>query len=255
MSSSGPVIARAASAVVLLRDQEGGGVEVFMVRRHIRSEFVPDAYVFPGGTVKPNDAETEEAPGLCTPAGEGPTALGAGFRAAAIRECFEEAGVLVAQRGADALAIGPEDVDRFRGYRDGLNSRTLELDAILRQEDLTLATANLRHWAHWITPEAFPKRFDTHFFLTRMPEAQEAAHDQLETTAGIWITPENALARFESGEFPIVFATIHQLRDLCGFSDVDEVLTRFADLTPHTIRPVVVAGADGDSIIIPDQER
>lgn len=256
MSAPGlvPVAARPAAAVVLLRDGQGGGVEVFMVRRHIRSEFVPDAYVFPGGTVKLNDAETERTPGLCAPVGQGATALGSGFRAAAIRECFEEAGVLLARRGDDPLSIGPAEVDRFRGYRDGLNGRTLALDAIVSEEGLTLATDELLHWAHWITPEAFPKRFDTHFFLTRMPHAQEAAHDQLETTEGVWVTPEDALARFEQGEFPIVFATIHQLRDLCGFASAEGALSRFAGLTPRTVQPVVVAGDDGDSIIIPDQE-
>src|SRR5690348_6210686 len=106
-----PVTPRAASAVVLLRDGAEGGAEVFLVRRHVRSEFVPDAFVFPGGTVKPGDIEAERAPDLCEPVHMGGrTALGFGFRAAAIRECFEEAGVLIARRGAAPVAIGAADV-------------------------------------------------------------------------------------------------------------------------------------------------
>src|SRR5262249_40319074 len=100
MSASGSVPARPAAAVVLLRDRLDGGIEVFLVRRHIRSEFVPDAFVFPGGTVKPADAEIERS-GCCASMDSGPTALGTGFRAAALRECFEEAGVLLARRGGE----------------------------------------------------------------------------------------------------------------------------------------------------------
>src|SRR5262249_30027020 len=227
-----------------------GGLEVFMVRRHIRSEFVPDAYVFPGGTLKPADIEIERS-GCCAPADGGPTALGTGFRAAALRECFEEAGVLLARRGETPLAVLSSDAARFASYRDGLNARVLTLEEVAALEGLTLSTDRLLHWAHWITPEAFPIRFDTHFFLAEMPQAQEAAHDQLETTAGVWISPEDALARFERGDFPIVFATIHQLRDLTGLAGTD-ALERFRDRTPRTIRPQVTQRDGADVIVVPE---
>lgn len=253
MSASDPVQPRPSSAVVLLRDRAAGeGVEVFMVRRHVRSEFVPDAYVFPGGAVKPDDATAEQAPGLCAPAPAGPTALGSGFRVAAIRECFEEAGVLLARREGRPLAVAaPADVERFAAYRDGLYGRTLTLDELAVREGLQLATDELLHWAHWITPETFPRRYDTHFFLARMLPEQEAAHDRLETTAGVWLRPEEALERFEQGDFPIVFATIRQLGDLRGFRRVDEALARFTGVTPRTIAPKVVAMDGADTIIIP----
>jgi 8-oxo-dGTP pyrophosphatase MutT (NUDIX family) len=248
-----PVTPRPAAAVVVARERPEGGVEVFMVRRHINSEFVPDAFVFPGGSVKPSDSASERVP-PCAPVPEGRVALGTGFRVAALRECFEEAGVLVARRGNAPLAIPPEDVARFAAYRNALDRDEMTLEDVADREGLTLATDELLHWAHWITPEAFPKRFDTHFFLAAMPERQEAAHDQLETTAGVWITPEEALAGSERGEFPIVFATIHQLRALTGLSHVDAARARFADTTPKTIMPRVVE-RDGASVILLSDEE
>jgi 8-oxo-dGTP pyrophosphatase MutT (NUDIX family) len=164
MSESGPVAARPAAAVVLAREPAAGGIEVYMVRRHVRSEFVPDAFVFPGGSVLQSDRDAEQTPGLCAPVAVDPadaTTLGAGFRAAALRECFEEAGVLLARQsraGDTLLAIPPADVPRFAAYRDGLNHGTLTLAQLAATEELTLATDVLLHWAHWITPEASPKR-------------------------------------------------------------------------------------------------
>jgi 8-oxo-dGTP pyrophosphatase MutT (NUDIX family) len=158
MSTPQPVTPRPASAVVLAREHAGGGIEVFMVRRHIRSEFVPDAFVFPGGAVKAGDAEVEQTPGRCSPVRAGPTALGSGFRAAGLRECFEEAGVLLARRGDTPLAIGPAEVARFAAHRDALNAGALTLAELAAREHLSFATDDLLHWAHWITPESFPKR-------------------------------------------------------------------------------------------------
>src|SRR5581483_11434398 len=134
---------------------------------------------------------------LCAPdpQGEprGPARLGSGLRVTALRECFEEAGVLLAWRGEMPLAIGAGEINHWAAYRDALNARTMGLGEIAAREGLTLATDELVHWAHWITPEAWPKRFDTHFFLAAMPARQSAAHDRLEVTEGVWVTPEEAL--------------------------------------------------------------
>ncbi len=222
---------RFASAVMLLRDTAAGqGIEMFMVRRVIRSDFMPDVYVFPGGSVSKDDQAAELVEGLCDPipvsAGdpEGRTRLGGGARAAAIRELFEEAGILLAYQAGKMLAIPDQDVERFRAYRDAFNERKGSLVQLARTEHLTLATDLLHYFAHWITPEGMPKRFDTHFFLATAPAEQQAAHDRLETSDGIWISPEEALARFEHKEFPLVFATIYQLRELAAFRSVQEAL-------------------------------
>lgn len=253
MADSSPVTPRPAATVTLARDVPGGGVEVFMVRRHINSEFVPDAFVFPGGSVKTSDIETERVP-PCAPVPAGRTALGTGFRVAALRECFEEAGVLLARRDGRTLAIPPADIPRFAAYRDALDHDIITLGEVAEKEGLTLGTDELLHWAHWITPEAMPKRFDTHFFLAESPPEQEAAHDELETTAGVWITPEDALSGFERGEFPIVFATIHQLRALTGLRGVADARSRFAGVTPVTIMPRVIQRDGASVIVLPDEE-
>ncbi len=248
-AASTPVTPRPASATALMRERAGGGVEVFMVRRHVQSEFVPDVFVFPGGSVKDADREVERTPGLRADGGDDATALGLGFRVAAIRELFEEAGALIARRNGAPLALTADDLPRFAAYRDALNKKTLTLRDVAEREDLTLATDALLHWAHWITPEAWPKRFDTHFFLVEAPNGQEPAHDALEVTESVWITPEEALAGYECGEFPIVFATIHQLRELTGLSSLTDARARFTGQAPSAIMPRVVK-RDGASVIL-----
>ena len=235
-----PVEPRLAAAIVLLRDRPQGGVETFMVRRHVRSEFVPDVYVFPGGSVKPGDREAETAPDLCvapTGAHLGETTLGTGVRAASIRELFEEAGVLLAERDGHLLAIASNHAARFAEHRHRLQHNETTLAAIAQKEGLALATDRLTYFAHWITPEVMPRRFDTFFFIAAAPEEQQAAHDQLETTAGVWINPAAALEQYEQGRFPLVFATIRQLDDLSAITSVVAAQQRFQQQEIPVIRP------------------
>lgn len=266
--TSEPVTPRPASAVVLARparlpsqsrssasDASGvTGIEVFMVRRHVRSEFVPNAFVFPGGSIAAADATAETTLGLCDGAPGGPTALGTGFRVAAIRECFEEAGVLLAMRQGAPADFTPDELSRLAALRAALNQRDTTIAEVARALSMMLATAELLHWAHWITPEPMPKRFDTHFFFAAMPDSQRAAHDQIETTAGTWVRPEDALARFAAGDFPLVFATIHQLRALTGLDDLAAARARFAGTSPKTIQPRIVQRDGRPVIVLPDEE-
>src|SRR5207237_9340533 len=238
---------RLASAVMLLRDMTPGqGIKVFMVRRVIQSDFAPDVFVFPGGSVAADDHAGKQAEQVFTPVApgkadpEGRTILGSGTRAAAIRELFEEAGVLLAYRGEQVMAIGEEDIARFDNYRQAFNQRNGSLIEMARAENLRLATDRLGYFAHWITPEGMPKRFDTHFFITTAPAEQQAAHDRLETSEGIWISPAEALARSERGEFPLVFATIHQLRELAAFHSVQEALESIVTRHVETHMPILV---------------
>lgn len=249
---------RLASAVMLLRDLPSGqGIEVFMVRRVIQSDFAPDVFVFPGGSVSTGDRATEQAEQICAPVApgqadpEGRTILGSGTRAAAIRELFEEAGVLLAYRAEQILAIGEEDVARFDNYRHAFNQREGSLIAMARAENLQLATDRLGYFSHWITPEGMPKRFDTHFFITTAPAAQQAAHDRLETSEGFWISPAGALARSERNEFPLVFATIHQLRELAVFHSVQEALASTTTQYVATRIPILEKGVGGARVYLP----
>ncbi|HEU5348649.1 MAG TPA: NUDIX hydrolase [Ktedonobacterales bacterium] len=252
MSAINPVTPRPAATCVLMRPRAGGGIEVFMVRRHIQSDFAPDVYVFPGGSVDVGDRQAEEIPGLC--ASVNGAMMGSGFRVAALRECFEEAGVLLARRGVESLTLDHQDIARMAAYRVALQRRQLTMAALAQQEELVLATDALTAWAHWITPEAFPKRFDTHFFLAEMPATQEAAHDHLETTDGVWITPEDASAGFDRGEFPLVFAQIHQLRELHGLRSFDDARARFDGRKPRTIMPRVAERDGAQVILLPDED-
>ena len=250
---------RPSAAVMVLRES-AAGPEVFMVRRVIQSDFMPDVYVFPGGSVQPDDLAAEHMPGVCReimsnasdPSGR--TVLGVGVRAAAIRELFEEAGVLLAYRGEQVLAINEENATRFEAYRRAFHERKGSLVELARTEDLVLATDRLNYFAHWITPEGLPKRFDTHFFVATAPAEQEAAYDHLETSEGLWIAPAEALARAQRDEFPIVFATIHQLRDLAAFRSVAEALQVSASTPVRTNAPVLVERAGEYHVHLPGDE-
>jgi 8-oxo-dGTP pyrophosphatase MutT (NUDIX family) len=244
-----PAAPRLAAAVVLMRPGAGAGIEVFMVRRSVRSEFVPDVYVFPGGSVQAGDQEAEATAGLCAPVVEGPLLLGTGVRAAALRELFEEAGALLAYRREERWMADAGSLGRFADYRGELIAGRTTLGHIAAREGLRLATDSLAYWAHWITPEGMPKRFDTHFFLAEERSGQSAIHDNVEVTASAWISPRGALESFERGEFPMVFATVRQLRELVDLRSTDEAFARFAGATPPTIMPVARREADGTILV------
>ncbi|HEY0756979.1 MAG TPA: NUDIX hydrolase [Ktedonobacteraceae bacterium] len=247
---------RSSSAVMLVRD--AGGLEVFMVRRVIQSDFMPDVYVFPGGSVQADDLAAEQEAGVCRTLvesnsdPEGRTALGKGVRAAALRELFEEAGILLAYQGVDVLAISAENRERFEGYRQTFNRHAGSLGEMARTASLVLASDRLNYFAHWITPEGLPKRFDTHFFVAAAPAEQQAVYDNLETSEGIWIAPSEALARAQRREFPIVFATIHQLHDLAAFSSVSEALEASRRVPVKTHAPVMVERAGQFHVHLPE---
>ena len=185
--------ARPASTILLLRDG-AAGLEVFMVVRNRAIDFAGGALVFPGGRVEPADAS-----------------LGEPFRIAAIREAFEESGILLARRGDELLA-------EHNLPRDG------DFHALLAEHALTPAPDALVHYAHWITPADMPKRFDTHFFLAEAPPRQVGLHDGGEAVESIWITPDQALAAAAAGERLLVFATRLNLAKLARFATVAQAL-------------------------------
>lgn len=239
---------RPSAVLVLARADEDGSMTVFMVRRHGRSPFMPDVFVFPGGTVHTTDRVAEDTPGLCAVPAEPTPTFGAGFRVAAIRECFEEAGVLLAYRGGAILAISATDQQRFAQHRAALHKGRENLADFAAREGLVLATDALLHWAHWITPEGLPRRFDTHFFLAEMPDDQEADHDPWETTDGVWIAPGEALARQEQNAFPLAFPTIRQLRVLAGLTGMAAARAYFAGKPILPIQPTL--SASGQEIVL-----
>jgi 8-oxo-dGTP pyrophosphatase MutT (NUDIX family) len=226
--------ARPAATIMLLRDGPKG-IEVFMVVRHHAIAFAAGALVFPGGRVE--EADHDLAVRNCpNPDGLDPEALA--FRVAAIRETFEECGVLLARPlGTDRLIDGGT-LERLEDqHRAALNAGSIGFDAVLGSEGLLPAPDLLVHFAHWITPANQPKRYDTHFFLAEAPVEHLAVHDGGEAVDSLWITPAQALADTEAGRFKLVFATAKNLEKLGRAGTVTEAMAAARAATVVTVQP------------------
>lgn len=255
-----PVTPRDASSVILVRHGQPVGEpwQCFMVRRPIRSEFAADVFVFPGGKVDEADFDPRlraYVRGHPTPESspEGEDTWRA-LRLAAVRELFEEAGVLLAGAGDGSLVKLSEDEPRFAQYRDGLQSGALSLVDLAEREKLQFALDRLHPFSRWITPEPLPRRYDTWFFVAYLPDHQEPLHDARETIDSLWIAPRQALERSDRGEFPLVFATRKHLERMAGFRSVEEMIaaTGASDLEP--VMPRIVERDGRQDFLLPGEE-
>lgn len=254
-----PAPLRDAATVMLLRDDpDGGGIEVCMLQRNLASEFVAGAYVFPGGSVDPEDrgpAAEAVCDGLTDARASellGVEQGGLGFWVAALRECFEEAGVLLA-RGGDGRVLDFRDDEiaaRFEDHRRRLNAGEVGLLDICRQEDLHLDVADVHFVSHWITPELAPRRYDTRFFVAAAPPGQVARHDEGETIDTLWVRPGDALARGEIGEVELLPPTLANLRNLVTHPTAESALAWARTVTDVvTVLPIVLV-EDGQVVIL-----
>jgi 8-oxo-dGTP pyrophosphatase MutT (NUDIX family) len=245
--------ARAASGATVL--------EVLMVRRNLRSDFVGGAYVFPGGAVDPLDGGSEaEALSAGRSDADASALLGVGsgglaYWVAVVRETFEEAGLLLArrERGPELLAGDPAEEARFAAARAAVNAGTRRFLDLCREERLQLGVGDIHYFAHWITPRGAPRRYDTRFFVAAAPPGQIAAHDAGETIAEVWITPHDALARHRAGEIEVIFPTIRNLQAIGRFATsaaLLEAAARASSAVP-TIEPRVVPDGNGMRIVLP----
>jgi 8-oxo-dGTP pyrophosphatase MutT (NUDIX family) len=246
-ASKAPVPARPASTVVILRDG-ADGIEVFMVVRHHEIDFASGALVFPGGKVDAQDSEdgwADLAVGMATPPD-------ASFFVAAARESFEEAGLLLAREQGSQAMVGADRTHRLvEAHRgDVLAGRRSFLD-MLRSERLVLAGDLMLPFAHWITPDLVPKRFDTHFLLIAAPVEQVGQHDGDESTDGLWIRPQQALDDAKAGTKTLVFATEMNLRKLAGFATVAAATAATRASRVVTVTPRVEKTATGRTLHIP----
>jgi 8-oxo-dGTP pyrophosphatase MutT (NUDIX family) len=228
--------ARPAATIMLLRDGPEG-VEVFMVVRHHAIDFASGALVFPGGRVEEADHDLAAWAENC-PNPDGLETEALAFRVAAIRETFEECGVLLARpRGSDQL-IDAATLKRLEDqHRAALNAGSIGFDVVLESEGLLPATDLLVHFAHWITPSHQPKRYDTHFFLAEAPAEHLAVHDGGEAVDSIWITPARALADTEAGRFKLVFATAKNLEKLGRSATTRQAMDTARASTVVTVQP------------------
>ncbi|HZT67134.1 MAG TPA: NUDIX domain-containing protein [Acidimicrobiales bacterium] len=254
----GPVV-RDAATVMLVRDT-AEGMEVFMLRRNLKSDFVGGAYVFPGGAVDPDDrhanlekicAGRDDAAAsdlLSVPSG------GLAYWVAAVRECFEEAGVLLAYDSAgEVLSLGdPATAERFAEHRRAVDTGERRLIEICEEEGLALAADRIHYFSHWITPVGAPRRYDTRFFVTAAPPEQEPLHDNREAIAKLWVRPSEALRRHRAGELDMILPTIKNLEAIGRFERSEELLTAAAAIeSVPTILPRVAADGSGVRILLP----
>jgi 8-oxo-dGTP pyrophosphatase MutT (NUDIX family) len=246
------VAPRPASTILLLRDsatqQE---VEVFMMVRHYEIDFNSGALVFPGGSVDKGDREIIESGDLFTGA-DGLDAADLSFKIAAIRETFEESGILLARtKGSGALVDAKRASEIEAAHRNDLCEGKTSFLKVLSDNGLLLALDELVPYAHWITPEGMPKRFDTWFFLAAAPPDQLGAHDGKESTDSIWVSPREALEGGESGRFKLPFPTTRNLIKLGKQGSVEAALAEARGKPIVTVMPVMTRLNGGRQLRIP----
>ena len=269
---------RPAATVVLLRDGGGAGatggppastmaasagqshgrtgrsaLEVLLLQRHHASGFVPGAYVFPGGRVDDEDASPAAAALLeraLAPGGGAALEPAPAFWMAAVREAFEETGVLLAADAAGRPAPDALSEPRLAEWRERLMGGHAALVDLLEAEGLLPLARDIVYCAHWITPVAEPRRYDTRFFLARLPHGREVAADAREMTDAIWETPARALERFREGDLPMVFPTVRMLEAIAEHASVDEALEAFRGKRVERVLPRLVRTADGVGIVV-----
>lgn len=242
---------------MLVRDRPHG-MEVLMLRRNLASTWVGGVHLFPGGAVDMSDgsrglAERSDRSDEDASALLGLVEGGLAHFVAAIRECFEEAGVLLA-RPREGEELDGEAVVRLGEKRRQLNAGEISFEELCDDEDLLLDTAALCYFSHWITPAGSTRRYDTRFFLARAPAGQEAAHDEIEAIESRWVLPRAALAESEAGAIELWLPTERNLAALGRFSVTDELLeaTRGSEVT--TILPKIAEAPQGVRILLPGDD-
>jgi 8-oxo-dGTP pyrophosphatase MutT (NUDIX family) len=254
------------AATVLLVDDHQSGWRVYMVKRHHKNAFMANAHVFVGGRVDDEDSSAEIATRVTRPsAGMLAERLGLpaaqkaralGLYVAAIREAFEECGLLLAKR-RDGQWIGNDNGDQrlLNQAREALNSATLSFAELLVEHDLWLDLQAMRYLAHWITPPWEPKLYDTRFFVARAPAGQCARFDPKETTEGQWTRPADALAAARKGAVYLAPPTLCVLEDLLDAKDASAAIARASDSPVIAIRPRLLADRTPVTIVLPDDYR
>jgi 8-oxo-dGTP pyrophosphatase MutT (NUDIX family) len=249
--SAEAVVPRPASTILLLRDGADSEIEVFMMVRHYEIDFNSGALVFPGGSVDKGDQEIIQNPELYS-GGEGLDASALSFRIAAIRETFEESGILLARpRGSKTLIDAKRAGEIEAAHRTELCEGKTSFGKVLTDSGILLALDELVPYAHWITPEGVPKRFDTWFFLAAAPPEQVGGHDGKESTDSIWLSPREALAGGDSGRFKLPFPTTRNLIRLGKQPGVKAALGDAGDRPIVTVMPVVTKVNGGRQLRIP----
>jgi 8-oxo-dGTP pyrophosphatase MutT (NUDIX family) len=248
---------RPAATVLVMRDS-AAGPEVFMVRRHERTGAFRGAHVFPGGRVDRDDsADASWCDGVDHAIGQlndlAP-AEALAYHVAAARELFEEAGVLLARdRSGSIVSLASSgEHERFRQHRLAVHAHHQSLREVAAAEHLRLALDALTLYAHWVTPPVEGRRFDTRFFVTRVPPRQTPAHDETETTESSWTTPREALAAAARRDILLPPPTWSTLRELERFESVDQILVWARSREIRRWEPVLVHEHGARMLVVPE---
>ena len=245
-----PVAPAVPAATILLLRGDHAALEVFMVVRHHQIDFASGALVFPGGKVDPQDEDAALA-ARCDGASNVPATRA--IQIAAIREAYEECGVLLARAAGEKNLIAGARLAKLEPFRDQINKGEVAFRAFLEQQDLRLACDQLVPFAHWITPDMMPKRFDTHFFIAAAPSDQVALHDGHESVDSVWITPKDALAGAASRRYTVIFPTLRQVEKLGHASSPADAIARAKNSRIVTVTPWTEQRADGSYLCIPTE--
>lgn len=254
-----PPLPRQAATVMLVRDGSGPP-EVLLLRRHGRSGFAADAWVFPGGVVDAADRGLSLVDRLDGPSpdawagrlGVGDPAEALGYVAAALREAFEETGILLARHASGEPARANE---RLEVARRALLSEVVGLRDVVVGQDLRLAGDGLLYLAHWITPTPEPRRYDTRFFLARAEPGAVCLPHAEEMTDSVWLTAADAVRHFEEGGLRLLPPTIHTLRRLAAFGSVEAIFAALGDAPVPAILPEMRVVPEGVAIVLPEEAR
>ncbi|HEX3488926.1 MAG TPA: NUDIX hydrolase [Streptosporangiaceae bacterium] len=241
-----PAVPRNAATVMLLRSI-GAGMEVYMLRRNPSMAFAPGAMVFPGGSVDGRDADEEVAWAGPDAAAWGeilaaPPDLARALVCAAVRETFEESGVLLAGESPDSVVADTTSEDWERD-RNALLDRSLSLAELLTHRGLMLRSDLLRAWARWITPVVEPRRYDTRFFAAALPAGQRTRDVSTESSAVTWIQPSAAIAAGQRGEIQLWPPTAVTLAELAACGDLATILTGPREVATRIPEVLVREGA------------
>jgi 8-oxo-dGTP pyrophosphatase MutT (NUDIX family) len=241
----------ASASILLLRDGPEG-LEVLMQQRHEEVGDFSGALTFPGGKVVPADSSAavrERADGSETHSDDD-----LAYAASAVRETFEECGVLLARQAATGPLIDGDTVANTFADRPALDAQDLALGDFLTKHDLRLALDRITPWSHWITPVFAPRRYDTWFYVAALPDGQVADADSGETAEMIWIRPQAAVDAAEAGDRSLYLATRLNLLELIPFSTVNDVLGHARDKDIRVAQPERVKAADGADLMRLDAE-
>ena len=229
-----------------------------MLKRHTKSVF-GDVHVFPGGVVDPCDTGIDDCCGTVN-AAEADRSLGTAnalcHYSAAIRELFEETGVLLAY--SDRACEVPAAASIGETERRGLNNGVLAWDRLVRERNLTLAARDLHYFAYWVTPKSEPRRFSTRFFVAPMPAGQLAVHDGVELIDSCWMTARDVLEAQRSRQMQLIYPTYRSLRDIANLQSVSDIVD-WADERQRSgvarVLPAIVEIDGKEKVILPGDPR